>query len=122
MKPSIGPRRNARLRARVFRIIYGGDQDYFKRLSPWALAERNRDRVLRGMHIRLFIGGKDATLQANIKFHEHLVKLNIPHIFKILFRVRHNLREMLKVLSSSEKYWRFYRKVLGPCIQEGKSK
>lgn len=112
--PSVGPKGNAATRARLLRTVYGGDQDYFKQLSPWVLAEKNADRLRGRTHIRQLIGEKDYTLPANREFHAHLTKLKIPHVFKVLPGVKHDALQLIDVLGADEGYWRFYRTVFGP--------
>jgi len=112
--PSVGPKGNTATRARLLRTVYGGDQDYFKQLSPWVLAEKNADRFRGRTHIRQLIGEEDYTLPANREFHAHLTRLKIPHVFKVLPGVKHDAIQLINVLGSSEDYWRFYRTVFGP--------
>jgi len=109
--PAVGPRRNAGLRARLLQSVYGGDQAYFKALSPWHLAEKNADALRGRTRIRIGIGEQDFTLPANRDFSAHLTRLNIPHDFNIAPGVEHKPNLLLRALG--EPYWKFYRDVFG---------
>jgi S-formylglutathione hydrolase FrmB len=107
--PEVGPAQNAAARARLLEIVYGDDQEYFRRLSPWFLAERNADLLREGMRIRQLIGDLDFTLPANQEFHAHLSGLDIPHMFRVLPGVEHSGGQYLDVLRDDEDYWEYYR-------------
>ncbi|AQQ10191.1 Endo-1,4-beta-xylanase Z precursor [Sedimentisphaera cyanobacteriorum] len=111
--PERGPEGNARTRGRVLRKIYGSDQEYFKRLSPLYLAEKNAEKIRKNLQIRQIIGEKDYCLPANIEFHRHLEALDIPHEFTILDSVKHDTHQLMQVLGESSSYWQFYRSVFG---------
>ena len=68
--------------------VFGGDQDYFRMQSPWALAEQNADAI-RDMRIRQIVGDQDNTLENNRKFDAHLNRLKIPHAFIVLPGIGH---------------------------------
>jgi enterochelin esterase-like enzyme len=111
LDPDVGPERNAGLRARVLKTVYGGDQEYFKAQSPWVLAERSAAALRGRTRLRLAIGELDATLEANRGFHEHLERLAIPHGFTVLSGVGHSPMAVLEALGESN--WEFYRAAFG---------
>ena len=121
-KPTIGPKGNTTTRARLLKTVYGGDQSYFKQLSPWILAEQNAEQLRENTHIRQLIGEKDFTLPANLEFHAHLTRLKIPHIFNVLPGIEHDALQLINVLCNDEEYWKFYRTVFNPAKHLDESK
>ncbi|OXU14528.1 alpha/beta hydrolase [Sedimentisphaera salicampi] len=109
--PSIGPKGNAQTRRRILRKIYGSDQEYFKKLSPRYLAEKNADKIRGNLKIRQIIGDKDYCLPDNVDFHRHLEGLDIPHEFIVLEGVKHDTAQLMQVLEKSSSYWQFYQTV-----------
>ncbi len=109
--PAVGPRTTIAQRLKVFREVYGGDPDYFLAQSPWALAEKNADRLRRDTIIRMVIGDRDETLEINRRFHAHLTHLRIPHAFIVLPGVDHDPRKLLRTLG--DRSWSFYRAAFG---------
>jgi poly(3-hydroxybutyrate) depolymerase len=97
-----------RLRAaEVLKQVYGGDQDYFKTVSPRRLAEQNAEAIIKGSLVRHVVGDKDETFIPNRDFHEHLERLKIPHTWTVLPGVDHNPMKTLEALGDSN--WAFYR-------------
>ena len=115
MQPDFDPDSGARelksARKRIMKEVYGGDKDYFYKQSPWALAIRNADKI-RGKKIRILVGENDPMKQPNIMFHQHLLKLGIPHQFHVVPGVGHRVMQLL--VSIGDKNWRFYRVAEGP--------
>jgi len=101
-----GPRSKAGTRRRVLEVVYGGDLDYFRTLSPWQIAERNAD-ALRGMPIRQIIGGQDELLPANQDFHGHLNTLNITHDYIQVPGIGHDAQALITTLG--DRMWSFHR-------------
>ncbi|MEI7701306.1 MAG: alpha/beta hydrolase-fold protein [Planctomycetia bacterium] len=73
------PRAGRQRAAEVLLQVYGGDQEYFKSVSPRRLAEQNADAIIKGSLVRQVCGDQDETFGPNRDFHEHLKSLNIPH-------------------------------------------
>jgi enterochelin esterase-like enzyme len=97
-------------RARVDELmerVYGGDPDYFRRVSPRALAELNAARLAEGSRVRLVVGTSDETYANNAAFHAHLQSLGIPHEWIVLEGVEHNPMRALQALG--DRHWEFYR-------------
>ena len=103
-----GPRTSRQKAIQVLDKVYGGDPEYFKSVSPRSLAEKNRDKLMRGLLIRHVCGDKDETFRNNREFHEFLEQLKIPHTWTVLPGVDHNPMRTLEALGDSN--WDFYRK------------
>lgn len=100
--------RAGRLRAaELLQKVYGGDQEYFRSVSPRRLAKENAEAISKGSLIRLVCGDQDETFSNNRAFHEHLEKLAIPHTWTVLEGVDHNPMKTLETLGDSN--WQFYR-------------
>lgn len=104
---NVSPRVGARGREQILADAFGGDMAYFRAQSPWLLAEQHAAELRNGMPIRLAIGDQDETCPFNRDFHEHLVKLGIPHTFQILQGVGHKPLAVLEAMGETN--WKFYR-------------
>ncbi|MFM8494202.1 MAG: alpha/beta hydrolase-fold protein, partial [Planctomycetia bacterium] len=105
------PRVSRRRAAEVLQRVYGGDQEYFRSVSPRALAEHHADEIARGSLVRMVCGDQDETFTNNREFHEHLEKLEIPHTWTVLAGVEHDPLRTLESLGDSN--WAFYRQAFG---------
>ncbi|MBM3964787.1 MAG: hypothetical protein FJ308_06925, partial [Planctomycetes bacterium] len=103
------PRAGRQRVAEVLKKVYGGDQEYFKSVSPRRLAEENAPAIAKGSIIRMVCGDQDETFANNRSFHEHLEKLTIPHSWTVLEGIDHNPMKTLEALGDSN--WQFYRHV-----------
>jgi S-formylglutathione hydrolase FrmB len=101
------PRAGRRRATEVLAQVYGGDPEYFRRVSPRVLAEQHAEAITRGSLIRMVCGEEDETFANNRDFHEHLVRLGIPHGWTVLAGVDHNPLRTLEALGDSN--WGFYR-------------
>jgi enterochelin esterase-like enzyme len=101
------PRAGRQRAAEVLKQVYGGDQEYFKSVSPRRLAEQNAEAIIRDTLVRQVCGDQDETFGPNRDFHEHLKSLNIPHTWTVLPGVDHNPMRTLEALGDSN--WTFYR-------------
>jgi S-formylglutathione hydrolase FrmB len=101
----------------VFMQVYGGDQDYFDRVSPRRLAEANAARLRDGRPIRVVIGDRDPTFAQNELFHDHLLRWAIAHEWVVLAGVGHNPARVLDTLA--DEGWRFYRTAFAPTAPAG---
>jgi acetyl esterase/lipase len=61
--------------------------------SPYTLAEKNLAAIRNGTAIRIIVGTDDFTLAANEEFHAHLVRLGIPHEYKVVKGIYHGYKE-----------------------------
>ncbi len=101
------PRVGARGREAILQRVFGGDQAYFRALSPWRLAEQHARAVAAGSLVRQVIGDRDETYGFNRDFHEHLARLLIPHTYTVLPGVGHDPVAVADALG--EAGWAFYR-------------
>ena len=107
-----GPRAGRQRAAEVLGRVYGGDPEYFKSVSPRALAERQADTLAKGSLIRVVCGDLDETFPASRDFHEHLKRLGIPHTWTELGGVGHDPQQTLAALGDAN--WVLYRQAFGP--------
>lgn len=105
------PRAGRRRALEVLQRVYGGDQEYFRSVSPRVLAERHAEAVRQGSLIRLVCGDRDETFANNCDFHEYLQRLGIPHTWTVLPGVGHDPLRTLETLGDSN--WDFYRQAFG---------
>ena len=102
------PRAGRQRAAEVLKKVYGGDQEYFKGVSPRQLAEQNVKAIIETAHIRMVCGDQDETFANNLAFHEHLDRLMIPHSWTVLKGIDHNPMRTLEALGDSN--WEYYRR------------
>jgi len=114
------PRAGPRGRDQVLQTVFGGDLEYFKAQSPWRIAEQNAAALRTGMLARQVIGDRDETLRFNRDFHDHLVKLGIPHAFTVLPGVGHRPLAVLEALGEAN--WDFYRTAFGKGSAEARGR
>ena len=105
------PRAGRQRAAEVLNQVYGGDQEYFKNVSPRRIAEQNAEAIIKGSLVRQVCGDRDETFGPNRDFHEHLDRLKIPHTWTVLPGVDHNPMRTLEALGDSN--WTFYRAAFG---------
>jgi poly(3-hydroxybutyrate) depolymerase len=103
------PRASRQRATEVLDKVYGGDQEYFRSVSPRRLAEQNAKAIRELSIIRHVCGDQDETFENNRTFHLWMEKLDIPHTWTVLEGVDHNPLKTLEALGDSN--WDFYRKV-----------
>ena len=116
-----GPRaqQNPRLREQLLRDVCGNDLQYFKAISPWAVAAtaavalRDKKTV-----IRQTVGDRDDTRDLNRLFHDRMTDLKIAHEYYELPNVGHDARALLTALADEN--GKFYRRALGLADPESK--
>ncbi len=116
-----GPRaiHNPMLRKQILTDVCSSDMEYFKKISPWLIAESSAEKLReKKMVIRQAVGNRDNTRDLNAKFHERMADLQIPHEYTELPNVGHDARALLTVLS--ERNGEFYRRALGHASSESK--
>jgi len=102
----------------AFKIVYGGDKDYFIAMAPTTLAEKNAVK-LRQEQIRIITGMKDALNPGAHFVHDALVKLNIPHEFHDVPESPHNHDQLLQYETFDT--MAFYGKVFGKTAASAKA-
>jgi polyhydroxybutyrate depolymerase len=105
------PRAGRQRAAEVLAKVYGGDQAYFRAVSPRTLATQNAAAITSGSLVRLVIGDKDETFDNNRLFHEHLASLNIPHTWTVLPGIEHDPMGVVSAMGDDN--WAFYRAAFG---------
>lgn len=113
MQPELvqAPRAGRQRAQEVLNKVYGGDQAYFRSVSPRVLAEQQAATLRSGSLIRVVIGDKDETFENNRLFHEHLQTLQIPHTWTVLPGIAHDPMGVLR--SMGDDNWAFYRSAFG---------
>jgi len=79
----------------AFKIVYGGDRDYFIAMAPTTLAEKNAAK-LRQQSIRIICGTEDGLFSGSQFVHDALTKLGIPHEFILVPGSPHNHDQLLQ--------------------------
>jgi poly(3-hydroxybutyrate) depolymerase len=105
------PRAGRQRAAEVLQRVYGGDQEYFRSVSPRRIAEQNATAISRDSVIRQVCGDQDETYPVNVEFHEYLKRLGIPHTWTVLEGVDHNPLATIEKLGDDN--WSFHRQVFG---------
>jgi len=105
------PRAGQRRAADVLERVYGGDQEYFRSVSPRVIAEQHAAAIREGSLVRMVCGSEDSTFANNSGFHEHLERLGIPHSWTVLPGVDHDPLGTLTALGDDN--WTFYRRAFG---------
>ena len=105
------PRAGRQRAAEVLQRVYGGDQEYFRSVSPRRIAEQNTAAISSDSVIRQVCGDQDETYPVNVEFHEYLKRLGIPHTWTVLEGVDHNPLATIEKLGDDN--WSFHRQVFG---------
>lgn len=103
------PRASRQRAAEVLQKVYGGDQEYFRSVSPRRLAEQNATAISKDSVIRQVCGDEDETFAVNEEFHRHLERLGVPHTWTVLQGVDHNPLAVIEKLGDDN--WSFHRQV-----------
>ncbi|NBV45340.1 MAG: alpha/beta fold hydrolase [Planctomycetia bacterium] len=101
------PRAGRSRAAEVLERVYGGDREYFRSVSPRALATEHAAAIKERSLVRMVCGEDDETFANNRDFHEHLARLGIPHGWTVLPGVDHDPLATLTALGDAN--WAFYR-------------
>lgn len=121
MQPELSatPRASRVQAAQLLQRVYGGDQAYFRAVSPLRLAETQAATLTAGSLIRVVVGDQDETFANNRGFHEHLERLGIPHQWTVLPGVAHNPNAVIEALG--DRHWAFYRTALAAAAAAGQA-
>ena len=65
--------------------------------NPFTLAEKNLEAIKGKTQIRIIVGSEDFTLAGNEEFHAHLLKLGIPHEFKVIPGISHGYKPYYEI-------------------------
>lgn len=103
---------NAALRDQLMRDVYGNDMGYFRRVSPWVLAESFRDvPVSARAAVRVVIGDRDPMVPLHATFEAPLVAHALSHLLFNVPGVGHEAVPLMREMG--EAYWAFNRRALG---------
>jgi acetyl esterase/lipase len=69
---------------------FGSNRAYFIAQSPWTLAERNAKKIADQTFVRMVIGADDHLMDRNVRFHNLLKRVGIPHDFVVIPKVAHD--------------------------------
>ena len=94
----------------AFKVVYGGDREYFIAMAPTTLAEKNAAK-LRQQSIRIICGTEDGLFPGSTFVHDALTKLGIPHEFLPVQGSPHNHDQLLQYETFDT--MAFYGKVFG---------
>lgn len=108
--PDTAPRSDPAHARALFAAIWGGKQSAFQALSPWKIAADFAASDPPPLFLRQIIGDRDGTLADNRRFHERLAHLKIPHAYRELPDVGHDVPAVFRALG--EDNWAFYRAAL----------
>jgi len=100
------PRATGRSVQDLMRRVYGGDQAYFEAVSPLRMAQMNAAALGAQTRVRIVVGERDETYSNNVRFHEALKQLAIPHAWMTLPGVGHDPMATLSSLGQAR--WDFY--------------
>jgi S-formylglutathione hydrolase FrmB len=97
-------------RERVFARVFGNNQQFFEDQSPWNIAKAQKNKLRDRFTIRQIIGTDDDALDHNRQFHQHLLRLGIPHQYLELDGVGHNPWDtQISIQSQSRNfYWKLF--------------
>ena len=99
-------------RDQLMRDVYGNDMDYFRRVSPWVLAESFRELpVSARAAVRVVIGDRDPMVPLHATFEARLAALALPHLLVKVPGVGHEALPLMRGMADA--YWAFYRTALG---------
>lgn len=98
------------LRQRILEEVYGNSLAIFEAQSPWRLAENFQASLRPGYPIRQVIGAQDSTLPANQAFHQHLLTLGVPHEYREMAGVGHDVLALIQAIGPE--FFHFHRDAL----------
>lgn len=86
----------------------GAEQADFRTVSLRRHAADNAAVIARDSLVRMVIGSRDETFGDDLAFHDHPVRLGIPHDWIVVEGVGHDPMRLLQTLG--DRHWAFYRK------------
>jgi putative tributyrin esterase len=86
-------------RPNLFETTFGGNMDYARVNSPWALVKENAGAIRERTALRMIVGKEDMLLDVNRRFHVYLTSLRIPHEYVEVEEGCHSYYEVIDKLS-----------------------
>jgi enterochelin esterase-like enzyme len=71
-------------------------REHFDRYDPFALVEKNKDRIRRSVRVRMVCGGEDKLLPNNVRMKDLLNRLKIPVSWVVVPGVAHDTRGLYR--------------------------
>jgi poly(3-hydroxybutyrate) depolymerase len=104
--------RAGRERARtILARVYGNDPEFFRSVSPRAIATRSAAALKDRLRIRMIVGTRDETFGANEQFHRDLERLGLSHSWRALPDVAHDMPATFEAMGAE--FFAFHREFLG---------
>ncbi len=97
----------AERRKSIFDEIFGGDKEFYRRCSPWVIAETVGPKVERPLRVRIGVGDQDQLKDWNRQYHELLTRTGIANEFFLVEGIGHNGAAYYRKMG--DHVWRFYR-------------
>ena len=97
-----GRNKKKKSRPNLFETTFGGNMDYARANSPWALIKQNAKTIRKRTALRMIVSKKDRLLGANRQFHAHLTDLKVPHEYVEVEKGCHSYYEVIDKLSDKE--------------------
>jgi len=76
--------------------MFNNDPEVFRKVMPETWARRNADRIRGHMEIQIYVGKDDPGLKGNQRMHAVLEELKIPHGYREIDGIAHNLNGLAK--------------------------
>ena len=96
---------------------FGSNRDYFIAQSPWTFAEVNAKKIAGKTSVRVVVGADDDLMDRNLRFHQLLERVGIPHEFVIVPNVAHDGMAVQRELAA--RGFEFYRRVFANVATAG---
>jgi endo-1,4-beta-xylanase len=93
---------------------FGSNRDYFIAQSPWTLAERNAKKIAGKTDVRIVVGANDPLKDRNVRFHQLLERVGIPHEFIVVPNVAHEGDALYRELGT--RGFAFYRQAFAKLV------
>jgi len=77
-----------------FKEMFNNDAELFRANHPETWARRHLDQIRGKMIVQMYVGDKDPALKANRRMHAVLTEIGIPHGYREIEGVAHNLGKL----------------------------
>ena len=80
--------------------MFKGDPELFRAQHAWTIARNNADKIRGRVAISMFVGNKDGGLANNRHMHEVLEEMKIPHDYREIDGIAHDLKGLAEQVQS----------------------